>query len=197
MEELDKIDDEILEILLTQTPFIHGERNIDAPYQELEDGTKVFVVDAQQTARIEQGEFAVYRSVSGCTILELDYGDHYEVFHILAGTFSLIKNYPEDSDADYSDRIFARKIRKLGDAVGVKKIRYYINQIHTGMDERRRYRIFELNAGALQNISSNCEIFEIRNDNDSQTDDMFESVDILTDGNRARVLQRGYKIVKL
>lgn len=177
-------------------PFSPGQRVLNAPYVETEDKRKLFVVDAQQSADIENGDLAVYRSVSGCTILELEFEDRVEVYHISAGTFSVIDGSSFDEPTGY-EKFFIRKVAALGQKKDVKKIRYYINQVHTGREEDRRSRIFKLNATALKDISDNCEIFEVRKEDGSQTDDLFESVDILSNGKEARILQPGYKIERL
>lgn len=54
-----------------------------------------------------------------------------------------------------------------------------------------------LNASKLKDISANCEIYEVKKEDGSQTADLFESVDILSNGRYARVMQQGYKIEKL
>lgn len=192
-----KINKEQIEYAMQTLPFLPGERNIEAPSVELENGIRLFVVDAQQTARIENSDLVVYRSVSGCTILELEFADHVEVYHISAGIFTSVQNYPDESDVEGNDRFFSRMIRRLGEKSEVRGIKYYINQTHKGFEERRRERIFKLNETALKNISSNCKIFEIKKADGTQTEDMFESVNILSNGEQARVLESGYLIEEL
>lgn len=193
----EQINENSIQNILKTVPFRPGERSLSASSVELKDGIRLFVVDAQQTANIENKDLAVYRSVSGCTILELEFEDHIEVFHISAGTFSAIQNYPDESNVEGNDVFFSRMIRRLGEKSGVLSIKYYVNQTHKGFEERRRERIFQLNETALKNISANCKIFEIRKADGSQTEDMFESVNILSNGEKARVLEHGYIIEEL
>ena len=196
MSRFEDLEGNNLKEAIEQVPSISGSRPLDAS-SIMFDNRRLYLIDSQQSAELKEGDIAVNRSVSGCTILEVDFGDHVEIFHISAGTFTLVKQYPEEDTLDINDKFFARKLRRLGEKSGVKGIRYYINQIHSGRDDDRRERIFNLNATALKNISDNCEILEVKKADGTQTDDMFESVDILTDGKQARVLQDGFIIERL
>jgi len=196
MEDV-KINIDKLRDSVNQVKFIPGERPMGAPEVKLEDGTLVHVLDAQQRAILYKGELAYNRSISGCTILEVEFEDYIEVFHILAGTFSILNRPPNSSsylDASLDDRIFAMAIQNLGKSERVKKLKYFINQIHSGMAERRRRRIVELNSTVLANVSENIEIHEISKQDGSETSDLLESVDLVSNGIEARVIQEGYVI---
>lgn len=112
-EELNTSQDNFVIGAMESIRFIPEQRGIFAPYIKTEANKKIFVIDAQQTADIETGDIAVYRSVSGCTILEVEFEDRVEVYHISAGTFLAI-NQDRIEELEGNEKFFARKVAKLG-----------------------------------------------------------------------------------